>query len=162
MLAVSAFLADVAVMRVFTPGDHGSTFGGNPLAAAVALEALDLLTDEGLPERAATLGESMIARLRSIAGSPACGALVREIRGVGMFAGIEVDPAIASGADVCAALLANGVLSKDTHKTVIRLAPPLNIPEALLDEALDAIAQTFAEIVGEGRSRIPFIPSGLR
>ena len=150
LLPVSAFLAREDVLGVLQPGDHGSTFGGNPLAAAVGLEALDLLVDERLWERAAELGDYLLARLRAI-DSP----LVRQVRGLGLLIGMEIDPARASARRVVDALLARGVLSKDTHGTVVRFAPPLVIGRDDLDWALPRIADALAEAstpVASGRS----------
>ncbi|MDO8932836.1 MAG: ornithine--oxo-acid transaminase [Rhodocyclaceae bacterium] len=135
LLPVSAFLADREVMDVFTPGDHGSTFGGNALAAAVALEALDLLVELDLPARSAALGEHLLARLRQL-DNPA----IRAVRGRGLFAGIELDPRCVDAHTACLRLLDAGVLSKDTHGNVIRIAPPLVIEPAQLDEGIDRIA----------------------
>ena len=149
MLPVSAFLARRDVMDVFTPGSHGSTFGGNPLAAAVGLEALHIIADEGLVERSRTLGDHMINRLRAIR-SP----VLREVRGRGLWAGAEIDPHFATARQACEALLAKGVLSKETHHTVVRLAPPLMIGREDLDWALDR----FAEVIGElERQRAPLV-----
>ena len=149
MLPVSAFLARRDVMDVFTPGSHGSTFGGNPLAAAVGLEALHIIADEGLVERSRTLGDHMIKRLRAIR-SP----VLREVRGRGLWAGAEIDPHFATARQACEALLAKGVLSKETHHTVVRLAPPLMIGREDLDWALDR----FAEVIGElERQRAPLV-----
>ncbi len=136
LLPVSAFLADDALMRVFTPGDHGSTFGGNPLASAVALAALDLLEDEGLVEHAARLGEHLLARLNELAATTP---VVRAVRGKGLFAGIELEPTLADARDMAERLLQHGILTKDTHATVLRLAPPLIIDRPTLDWALDEI-----------------------
>jgi len=122
LLPVSLFLAREDVMEVFRPGDHGSTFGGNPLACAVALEALDVLLEEGLVERSARLGDDMLEQLRSLPGH-----LIRDVRGRGLFAGIEIDPRYATAREVCERLLAVGVLSKETHDSVVRFAPPLVI-----------------------------------
>ncbi|MPZ58879.1 MAG: ornithine--oxo-acid transaminase [Rhizobiales bacterium] len=132
VLPVSAFVARREVMDVFTPGSHGSTFGGNPLAAAVALEALHVIREEGLVERSRELGAHMLARLHAIR-SPA----VKEVRGKGLWAGAEIDPSYATAREVCERLLVNGVLSKETHGTVVRLAPPLVIASDDLDWALD-------------------------
>ena len=136
LLPVSAFLADEAVMQVFTPGDHGSTFGGNALAAAVGLEALELLVDEDLVRRSADLGRYLLARLQALQ-SPA----IRAVRGIGLFAGIDLDPRYSDAREFCEALLGKGVLSKDTHHTVVRLAPPLTISREELDRGLEAVAQ---------------------
>jgi ornithine--oxo-acid transaminase len=140
LLPVSAFLADEAVMQVFNPGDHGSTFGGNPLAAAVALEALDVLIDEELIERSADLGAYLQGRLAELARhSPA----IRAVRGRGLFAGIELEPTRADAHQLALELLAHGVLTKDTHATVLRLAPPLVITEDELDWGLARIEEVF-------------------
>lgn len=148
LLPVSAFLADERVMRVFAPGDHGSTFGGNPLAAAVALEALALLEDEGLVAHAAQLGAHLEARLKAI-DSPS----VRAVRCRGLLAGIEFDLQRINAREFCERLLRHGVLSKDTHDSVARLAPPLTITRAELDRGLDAVEATLAEVDAAGRPR---------
>jgi len=140
VLPVSAFVASGEVMDVFTAGSHGSTFGGNPLAAAVGLEALRVIREEGLVDRSRVLGEHMLARLRAIR-SP----VLKAVRGRGLWAGAEIDPAVASAREACERLLAKGVLSKETHDTVVRLAPPLVIARAELDVALDR----FEEVVHE-------------
>ena len=139
VLPVSAFVARREVMDVFTPGSHGSTFGGNALAAAVGLEALHVLADEGLVERSRILGAHMLERLRAIK-SP----VLRQVRGRGLWAGAEIDPRFATARTACEALLRKGVLSKETHQTVVRLAPPLVIARDDLDWALDRIE----EVVG--------------
>jgi ornithine--oxo-acid transaminase len=141
VLPVSAFVARREVMDVFTPGSHGSTFGGNPLAAAVGLEALHVIRDEGLVERSARLGAHMMARLRALA-HPA----LTQVRGRGLWAGAEIDPRIVSARELCERLLAKGVLSKETHRTVVRLAPPLVIAADDLDWALDRFAEVLKEI----------------
>jgi ornithine--oxo-acid transaminase len=138
VLPVSAFVARRDLADVFTPGSHGSTFGGNPLAAAVGLEALKVLEDERLVERSRLLGGHMMARLRCL-GSPA----LKEVRGRGLWIGVEIDPRFASARTVCERLLEKGVLSKETHGTVVRLAPPLVIAQNDLDWALDR----FEEVV---------------
>lgn len=148
LLPVSAFLADDRVMRVFTPGDHGSTFGGNPLAAAVALTALDVLEEEGLIENSRRLGELLLARLHQLADSTS---IIKAVRGRGLFAGIELDPQRADAAEVARELLANGVLTKDTHGTVLRLAPPLVISEEELEWGLARIAGVLHNIDGRPR-----------
>jgi len=124
LLPVSAFVATQDVMRVFTPGDHGSTFGGNPLAAAVAMAALDVLEEERLCERSRQLGAWLMAELAAI-DSP----LIREVRGRGLYIGIEIDSRRLPARRVVDRLLARGVLSKDTHGTVVRIAPPLNVAQ---------------------------------
>lgn len=144
LLPVSAFLARRDVMDVFHPGDHGSTFAGNALAAAVALAAIDVLLEERLPERAAELGEYFLRQLRTLK-SP----LIREVRGRGLLIGIELEPGPANARLVCEKLLERGVLTKDTHHTVVRLAPPLVISRAQIDEALLAIRDVLRELGGE-------------
>jgi ornithine--oxo-acid transaminase len=144
LLPVSAFLATDDVMQVFHPGDHGSTFGGNPLAAAVAMAALDVLFDEQLIARSRELGAKLLGDLRALT-SP----LIRDVRGRGLLVGIEVDAARADARDVVERLLARGILSKDTHGTVVRIAPPLNIEESALDWAVREIGATFAELEQE-------------
>jgi ornithine--oxo-acid transaminase len=140
LLPVSLFLAKREIIDVFRPGDHGSTFGGNPLAAAVAREALTVLTEERLSERAAELGPWLMGRLREI-GHPA----IREIRGRGLFIGIEFDPAHVNAVDVCLRLAERGILTKDTHRNTIRFAPPLVISRDQLNEAVDALRLVLEE-----------------
>jgi ornithine--oxo-acid transaminase len=141
VLPVSAFVARREVMNVFTPGSHGSTFGGNPLAAAVGLEALHVIRDEGLVERSRVLGASMLERLRAIK-SPA----LKAVRGLGLWVGAEIDPQFASARTACERLLAKGVLSKETHDTVVRLAPPLVIARDDLDFALDRFEEVLRDL----------------
>ncbi|HMA51331.1 MAG TPA: aminotransferase class III-fold pyridoxal phosphate-dependent enzyme, partial [Magnetospirillaceae bacterium] len=121
------------------PGSHGSTFGGNPLAAAVGLEALCIIEEEKLVERAETLGAHLMERLRGL-NSP----LIRDIRGRGLLVGVEIDPVYASARHVVEELMRRGVLSKETHDTVIRLAPPLVISQADLDWAIDRLADALS------------------
>jgi ornithine--oxo-acid transaminase len=136
LLPVSMFLARREVMGVFKPGDHGSTFGGNPIAAAVGLAALDTLIEDGLSERAAQAGAHLLQRLRGI-NNP----VVREVRGIGLFAGVELDPARADASTVVRRLIDVGVLTKDTHRNTIRFAPPLIISESEIDWAIDRLAE---------------------
>jgi ornithine--oxo-acid transaminase len=135
LLPVSAFLADKAVMDVFNPGSHGSTFGGNALAAAVALEALQVIEDEDLVGRSAAMGEHLLARLRGV--MEAARPLIRDVRGRGLWAGVDIAPEHATARDLVERLAARGVLSKETHETVIRFAPPLTITRELVDRAVD-------------------------
>ena len=141
VLPVSAFVARREVMNVFTPGSHGSTFGGNPLAAAVGLEALHVIGEEGLVERSRVLGAYMIERLRAIK-SPA----LKAVRGLGLWVGAEIDPQVASARMACERLLVKGVLSKETHDTVVRLAPPLVIARDDLDFALDRFEEVLRDL----------------
>ncbi|MBX7192957.1 MAG: ornithine--oxo-acid transaminase [Sandaracinaceae bacterium] len=134
MLPASALCADGWLMDVFTPGTHGSTYGGNPLACAVGLAALDVLEDEQLPERAAHLGERALARLRAgLEGHPR----VKEIRGRGLMIAVQLTEPTAHARAV--ALAHEGVLAKDTHGHTLRVLPPLVIEEPDLDAAVDAV-----------------------
>ena len=139
LLPVSAFLADADVMEVFNPGSHGSTFGGNALAAAVALEALQVIEDEDLVARSAVMGEYLIARLRAVQTLAA--PLIRDVRGRGLWVGVDIDPAHASARELVERLAEGGVLSKETHETVIRFAPPLTITTDLIDRAVAILTQ---------------------
>ena len=141
LLPVSLFLARREVMQVFTPGDHGSTFGGNPIAAAVGLAALDTLIEERLVERSARLGAHLLARLGTLKNP-----IIREVRGRGLFAGIELDRDVASAAAVATRLLKAGVLTKDTHRNTIRFAPPLIIEESEIDWAIERVAEVLEEV----------------
>jgi ornithine--oxo-acid transaminase len=141
LLPVSAFLARRDVMDVIRPGDHGSTFGGNPLGAAVALAALDVLLAESLPGRARELGEYFMRQLSTI-DSP----LIREVRGRGLLIGVELHRGPVSARLVCEALLERGVLSKDTHHTVVRFAPPLIVTRAQIDEAVTVLREVLDDL----------------
>ncbi|CAA7617364.1 Ornithine aminotransferase [Candidatus Terasakiella magnetica] len=143
LLPVSLVLAKAEVMDVFKPGDHGSTYGGNPLAAAVGHEALTVLVEEGLVQRAAELGPWLMEHLGTIP-SPA----IKEIRGRGLFIGVEFHPEIVSATAVCQALAERGILTKDTHRNTIRFSPPLVISHALLNEAVDALEQSLKALCG--------------
>lgn len=131
---VSAVLADRAIMGLFTPGEHGSTFGGNPLAAAVARAALAVLVDEKLDERAAELGNYFMEQLAEIP-SPH----VKEVRGKGLLIGVELKPEAGGARRFCVELQKRGILAKETHDHVIRFAPPLVIEKETIDWALPAI-----------------------
>jgi ornithine--oxo-acid transaminase len=131
---VSAFLANDAVMDVFTPGIHGSTYGGNPLACAVASAALDVLVDEHLVERAAELGRHLEQRLRSMKTDK-----VQEVRCIGLWAGVQLHPEAGGARKYCYALKDRGMLCKDTHVDTIRLAPPLVITQEQIDWAVDQL-----------------------
>ncbi len=133
---VSAVAASREVLGVFRPGDHGSTFGGNPLGSEVARAALKVILDERLPERAAELGGHLMRRLRAL-DSPK----VREVRGRGLMIGIEIDPAHGPARPFCEALMRRGVLCKETHEQVIRLAPPLVIEREELDWLADRLGE---------------------
>ena len=138
LLPVSLFLTRQEVMNVFSPGDHGSTFGGNQLAAEVGLAALEVLLQEKLIENSARLGQYLLEMLQTLK-SP----IIQEIRGKGLFIGIEIaDPKI-TARDICLELMSQGLLSKETHDTVIRLAPPLIISKEQIDEAFEIIRKVF-------------------
>jgi ornithine--oxo-acid transaminase len=122
LIPVSAFLARQDVMAAFRPGDHGSTFGGNALAAAVGYAAVGVLVEEKLAERAATMGEYLLRRLKAIS-SP----VIRDVRGKGLLVGMELDTKIVAARPFAETLARHGVLSKDTHGTVARFAPALVI-----------------------------------
>lgn len=143
VLPVSAVLGDDEVMLGIGPGEHGSTYGGNPLACRVAMEALEVLKDEDLPGNAARLGPPFLEELRRLERYP----WVREARGKGLLCAVEVDPESGVRAwDVCCRLAENGLLAKPTHDHIIRFAPPLVITGEQLDEASQIIARTFSEI----------------
>jgi ornithine--oxo-acid transaminase len=133
---VSACVADEDVMDVFDPGDHGSTFGGNPLGAAVGRASLDVIVDEKLAERAAELGSWFMNELTGI-GSPH----VEEIRGKGMMIGVVIKESSGTARPFCEALMQKSILAKETHHQVIRFAPPLVITREILEEALESISQ---------------------
>jgi ornithine--oxo-acid transaminase len=141
LLPVSLFLARREVMEVFQPGDHGSTFGGNPLSSAVALEGLKVLEEEGLIEAAAEMGAYFMAALSELK-SP----LIKEVRGKGLLIGVECDPAKVAARSVCERLMEKGVLSKETHDTVVRFAPPLIIKREQIDETVEALRQVLTEL----------------
>ncbi len=137
---VSAILADTEIMEVFTPGTHGSTFGGNPLGAAVARVALRVIVDEQLSARAAELGTWFISELERIE-SPH----IAEVRGRGLLIGVEVRRESGSARHFCEALMQRGILAKETHEQVVRFAPPLIITRAQLQDALAPIREVFQE-----------------
>jgi ornithine--oxo-acid transaminase len=138
---VSALVGTTDLMSVFDPGSHGSTFGGNALAAAIGHAALDVIESEGLVERSAEMGEHLIAGLRGIRSN-----LVRDVRGRGLWVGVEVDPEVVSARTVCEELMNHGVLTKDTHGTVLRFAPPLTITRDELDWGLDRVERVLTSM----------------
>ena len=141
IVPVSAIAADERVLSVLGPGEHGSTFGGNPLACAVAREVIALLEDGTLAEHAARLGAQVAERLRRRA-LPA----VTEVRQIGLWLGLDIDPVAASAREVCERLLEHGVLCKDTHERTVRIAPPLTVLPGELDWALARIETVLAEL----------------
>jgi len=138
---VSAFLAKDEVMDIFVPGTHGSTFGGNPIAAAIGLEALAILEDENLAQHSHELGGYLKERLAAL-NSP----LIRDIRGAGLWIGIDIDPSKADAHDICVQLLDEGLLCKETHQTVIRFAPPLTITKDDIDWAMIRIEKVLSAV----------------
>jgi len=133
---VSAVLADKAILGLFTPGEHGSTFGGNPLAAAVSRAALRVIREEKLAERSQQLGEYFVEQLSEIP-SPH----VKEVRGRGLLIGVELKPEAKGARRFCEALQKKGILAKETHDNVIRFAPPLVIDKETIDWALPSIRE---------------------
>jgi ornithine--oxo-acid transaminase len=131
---VSAVVAPKKILEVFRPGDHGSTFGGNPLACALAREALRILVEEKLPERARAMGDYFMARLREIR-SPH----VKEVRGKGLLIGVEVKKESGTARPFCERLMEEGLLCKETHQQVIRFAPPLVIEREEIDWAVERV-----------------------
>jgi ornithine--oxo-acid transaminase len=141
VLPVSAVLADDDIMLCIKPGEHGSTYGGNPLACKVAMAALEVLKEENLSERAYQLGETFRARMQQLVDSTD---LVTLVRGRGLLNAIVVNaPEDSSTAwDICLKLRDNGLLAKPTHGNIIRFAPPLIISEEQLDECCSIIEDT--------------------
>ncbi len=137
---MSAVVADHDVLGVLHPGQHGSTFGGNPLAAAVGHTVVDMLADGTWQRRAAELGDHLHARLRDFVGNG-----VVAVRGLGLWAGIDLDPALGTGKDFCLRLSERNVLAKDTHGSTLRLAPPLVVTESEIDWAMDRFAATLRQ-----------------
>ncbi|KQY96789.1 ornithine--oxo-acid aminotransferase [Microbacterium sp. Root53] len=133
ILPVSAVVADEDVLGVIRPGEHGSTFGGNPLAAAVGLKVVELLKTGRFQERSRQLGDHLRAGLEKLEG-------VTAVRSAGLWAGIDIDPAAGTGREVAERLLARGVLAKDTHGQTLRMAPPLVIRATEIDWALEQLA----------------------
>ena len=134
IVPISAVVADREVMDVFKPGDHGSTFGGNPLACAVARVAIDMVKDDGLEVRSKKLGKHFRAKLEAV-GAPA----VKEVRGRGLLIGVELKPGYPKARWFCEKFMEEGILCKDAHEDVIRFAPPLVIEQADIDWAMERI-----------------------
>ncbi|MBC8225835.1 MAG: ornithine--oxo-acid transaminase [Gammaproteobacteria bacterium] len=143
-MPVSCFLSSSEVMQWLTPGSHGSTFGGNPLAAAIAKRALELLDEEGLIENSRLLGEYFKNAFIEMKSN-----VITDVRGKGLWIGVEIDPSYISGKELSMLLLKKGILSKETHETVIRFAPPLIITKEDIDWAVNIIKETLDEIVLE-------------
>jgi ornithine--oxo-acid transaminase len=143
IVPVSAVVGDRAILEVLRPGEHGSTFGGNPLAAAVGHEVVRILATGEFQKRAAVLGERLRSALDALIET---GSGVVAVRGAGLWVGIDIDPVLASGRQVCEGLMKRGVLAKDTHGSTIRLAPPLVVTEQELDWAVEQLAAVLAEL----------------
>ncbi|MFF2507864.1 ornithine--oxo-acid transaminase [Streptomyces sp. NPDC058067] len=141
VVPVSAVVAGEDVLGVFKPGEHGSTFGGNPLACAVALEVIAMLRGGEFQKRAAELGEHLHAELALLAGT----GKVTQVRGRGLWAGVDIDPSCGTGRQISEKLLDKGVLVKDTHGSTIRIAPPLVISKEDLDWGLDQLRAVLAD-----------------
>ena len=141
MLPISAFLSSKEVMDHFNAGSHGSTFGGNPLATRVASRALKLLYEDNLIENSAILGEYFKSKLKSIDNK-----IIKDVRGKGLWLGMELNESEVNAKDLCLMLLNEGLLCKETHKTVIRFAPPLMISKEDLDWAINKITKVIRAI----------------
>ncbi len=141
IVPVSAVVGNSDILGVLQPGEHGSTFGGNPLAAAVGLAVVELLQTGKYQERARMLGEQLQNGLRGLIGHGVVG-----VRGAGLWAGIDIDPALATGRRVCELLMEKGVLAKDTHGSTIRLAPPIVVTAEELDWAVEQLAAVLKEL----------------
>jgi ornithine--oxo-acid transaminase len=134
---ISAVLASRKIMGVLNPGDHGSTFGGNPLACAIAREALKVLIEEGLVERSAELGVYLAEKMRTLRSSR-----IKEVRGRGLWIGVELT---VSARPYCEALMEAGILCKETHDHVIRISPPLVINQEELDWAFERLQKVLTQ-----------------
>ncbi|MEV0382555.1 ornithine--oxo-acid transaminase [Nonomuraea sp. NPDC050643] len=141
VVPVSAIAANRDVLGIIHPGQHGSTFGGNPLACAVANAVIELLNTGEYQARAAKLGEVLHTRLRELVGRG-----VVEVRGRGLWAGVDIDPELGTGREVSKALMKRGVLAKDTHGSTIRLAPPIVVSEDDLLWAIDQLTDALYEL----------------
>jgi len=141
MYPVSAILADDEVMGVFHPGDHGSTYGGNPLGAAIAREAMKVLVEEDLIGKSAENGAYFLERLQAVESEH-----VKEIRGRGLWIAIELNDEAGGARRFCEALQEEGLLCKETHVTVIRIAPPLTIGRAEIDWAAERIEKVLTTL----------------
>lgn len=141
IVPVSAVVGNADILGVLRPGEHGSTFGGNPLAAAVGLAVVELLETGEFQAQARDLGAHLQSRLRALVGHG-----VAAVRGVGLWAGVDIDPSLGTGREVCERLMAHGILVKDTHGSTIRFAPPLVVTRDDLDLAVDALEAVLADL----------------
>ena len=140
IMPVSAVVANADILGVLRPGQHGSTFGGNPLACAIGLAVVDLLKTGVMQERSRVLGARLADGLRPLIGNG-----LLEVRGAGLWVGIDVDPELCTGRELCYLLMRHGILAKDTHGKTVRLAPPLVVTEEDIDQAVATIAECLAE-----------------
>ena len=143
IMPLSAVVADRDVLGVFRPGEHGSTFGGNPLACAIGIEVIDMLREGTYQRRSAELGSWAMDRLWD-AALPA----VAEVRGRGLWIGIDLVPGAGSARAACERLMDHGILAKDTHQQTIRLAPPLVVERSDLEWALDQVVDVLSTPAG--------------
>ena len=141
LLPISCFISTSEVMQWFVPGSHGSTFGGYPLAAAIGRRSLELIEEEGLVENSNKQGAYFLEELKKIE-SP----ILKEIRGKGLWIGVEINTKIIDGRSICKLLLKKGILSKETHESTIRFAPPLIIEKKEIDWAVQTFKETLKEI----------------
>ena len=141
IVPVSAVVGNSDILGVLRPGEHGSTFGGNPLAAAVGLAVVELLETGEYQARARELGAHLQSRLKTLVGHG-----VAAVRGAGLWAGVDIDPKLGTGRQVCERLLARGILVKDTHGSTIRFAPPIVVSVEDLDLAVDALEAVLADL----------------
>jgi ornithine--oxo-acid transaminase len=141
VVPLSAVVADRDILGVLHPGEHGSTFGGNPFAAAIGSTVVSMLARGDFQERATRLGKRLHWRLRALIGQG-----VVAVRGRGLWAGVDIDPALGTGKELSLRLAERGVLVKDTHGSTIRIAPPLVIRTAEIDWAIERFAETLAEL----------------
>lgn len=141
IVPVSAVVGNADILGVLRPGEHGSTFGGNPLAAAVGLAVVELLETGEYQARAQELGAHLQSRLKALVGHG-----VAAVRGVGLWAGVDIDPRLGTGREVCERLMARGILAKDTHGSTIRFAPPIVVSVEDLDLAVDALEAVLRDL----------------
>ncbi|HEY5841099.1 MAG TPA: aminotransferase class III-fold pyridoxal phosphate-dependent enzyme, partial [Mycobacterium sp.] len=140
VVPLSAVVADADILGVLHPGEHGSTFGGNPLATAIGTTVVSMLETGEFQSRSAELGRQLHARLQGLIGDG-----VLAVRGFGLWAGVDIDPALGTGKQLSLALAARGVLVKDTHGSTLRFAPPLVISAAEIDWAVEQLAAALAD-----------------
>lgn len=148
MLPLSAVVADRDVLGVLHPGEHGSTFGGNPLAAAIGATVVGLLETGEFQRRSALLGARLHDRLQALTGDG-----VLAVRGLGLWAGVDIDPALGTGKQISLRLAQRGVLVKDTHGSTLRFAPPLVITEDEIDWAVAQFASVLHDAAVDGDLR---------